>query len=782
MPRLAPVSCTLELSASSDRSGFDAEWRVLRADVAQRIDHPWVAIVTIVSDAVEVRVEELLGRSASLSWERAGTDVGPHVVHGLVTRAECLGIFDRQLHVRLRLEPALALLRLTKRRRIFEELSIPAIVARVLDPVITEHGVVLCTDGLREHHPVRDYCVQYDETDLELVCRLLGDAGIALVFDPTAATDHLRLTDENDALLPVEHVRGPTASDGASEIPLIAVRYEQAEGESIQALSATHVMTTARFVESAWDFKHRPPTRLRSDHETETDSTWGEQHEHARARLVELDRGDGATEDDTPAMARRCAERAAAESLELVGRSNVTGLVPGATFEVFGHPHDAFDGHRYLLTRVLHRIEVPSAAVGGADRSSSYHNELSCVPLDRPYRPRRQPPPRAWGPETARVVGPQPDEVHTDRHGRVRVRMHWDERDEQASSCWLRVGQAWAGAGFGTLFLPRVGMEVIVSFLGGNPDRPIVTGCVYDAANVPPVDLPEHRTQSTIRTSSSPGGRGHNELRFEDGAGHEEVFLRAQRNLRERVLADHLTTVGRDQSLHVGRNRSTTIDGDHSSTIAGENRHTVGGGEYRHIHGGRSIGVSHNDHKWVGENLELYVNGSKYPETPPFERVDGAKIHVGGDSHFEATRTHTLLCGESRIHLTPGTIELEAPEAIALTVGGTRLELSSRGLGVISEEITLVAGASGDPGGHPRLLLAADVAELASPGKASVTGRAASVVLRDDAEIQGCNVSINGVDTTEIGGTTINVDAETAVKVAGKMLEWAGDLVEINGD
>jgi len=779
MTRLGPVECSIDFTDAASVAAADPEWRVLRADVAQRIDHPWLAVVTIVTDVLDTCVEELLGRPAMLTWERPGLDAGPHVVRGVVTRAEYVGTFDRQLHARFRLEPALALLRHGRRRRIFEARKPHEIASEVLGPVFEGYGATLLDDALVRTHDPRDYAVQYDETDLDFLRRVLAEAGIGFMFDPSADVDHVRLIDHDDGFLAVGNGRQPNDLPSPPEIRVISTRPEEAAEESVQSFSSSHDMATGRVTASGWDWKHRDPTVLRSSCATGARATSGDWIEHARARLVELDRGDGPTDDATPWLARHAAERAAVEAVELVGRGIVTLFAAGTVFKLSEHPHDDFNAVPYLLTRVTHRIEIPSATISGATKASTYHNEFSCVPMDRPYRPARLAPPHVHGPETAIVVGPRHEEVFTDRHGRVHVQLHWDERDPDACQCWLRVSQAWAGLGFGTLFLPRVGMEVVVSFLGGNPDRPIVTGCVYNALNVPPVELPEHKTQSTIRTSSSPGGRGHNELRFEDGAGQEEVYLRAQRNLREWVGSDHDTTVARDQALQVGRNQTVTIAGDRTSKIEGEHRHTVGKHEWRHVMDSSFVRVERSGEAYFGEHVAMYVNQSKGSEAQPSKRIDGAKLHVGGDAHVEATRTQTLLCGESRIVMDTRGIDISAPDHITLTVGGTSLELRADGALLGGVAVRLVAKPDGENSPSSQLALAPESASLISPTKASITGGTADILLQDDAEIKGRHVGINGVDSAEMSGPSIVIDADTSLDLISKAVKWIGDHVEI---
>lgn len=783
MPHLSPVGCLLELLGAPPVAGLDPEWRVLRADVSQRIDHPWLAVLAIVTDTVETSVEELLGRPAMLTWVRASLDAGPQVLRGLVTRAEYVGTFDRQLHARIRLEPALALLRHGRRRRIFEQRPPHEIARDVLEPVFSQHDATLLTDALTRVHDLRDYVVQYDETDLDFLRRLLAMAGIAFMFDPSLDVDHVRLVDHNDGFLAVGHGHWPNGLPNPPEIRVISTRPEEATEESVQSFSASHEVTTARVTTSSWDFKHRDPTRLRSSAATGARAASGESLEHTGVRLVELDEGNGPTDDPTPWMSQHAAERVALEAAELGGRGIVTLFSAGTVFKLSDHPHDELDAATYLLTRVTHRIEIPSAAVSGAGRGSTYQNEFTCVPFDRPYRPARLAGPHVHGPETAIVLGPRNEEVHTDRHGRIHVRLHWDERDPESCQCWLRVSQAWAGLGFGTLFLPRVGMEVVVSFLDGNPDRPIVTGCVYNALNVPPVELPEHKTQSTIRTSSSPGGRGHNELRFEDGADREEVYLRAQRNLREWVGSEHRTTVGSDQTLHVGHDQTVTIAGDRKSTIDGTHEHVVGGDERYLVKGFVHHEVSQGEIKSIGKAWSLLVNmaGKRSPGMRP---VDGGWIYVDGDSFIEATREQILACGDSRIAIHPRRIDVEAPEVIRLAVGGTSVVLTARDLRAFAASIGLsVSGAPMSGPGETELVLAPDHAALTSTTRVSVKGGSAETVLDGNVTINGDTTTIHALTLAEMTAPETSIEATTEARLCGGggIVRCASAAVEVNG-
>jgi type VI secretion system secreted protein VgrG len=292
-----------------------------------------------------------------------------------------------------------------------------------------------------------------------------------------------------------------------------------------------------------------------------------------------------------------------------------------------------------------------------------------------PYRPRRiTSRPAISGAQTAVVVGPPGQEIHTDEHGRIKVQFHWDRegRSDDRSSCWIRVSQAWAGPGWGALYLPRVGHEVVVEFIEGDPDRPIVTGSVYNGQNATPIALPDHKTQSTLRSSSSPGESGFNELRFEDSAGDEQVYLHAQKDFNIVVENDKTQQVGGNETLLVKKDRGRTIRGnqrlevkknddsvigsnqslevvkDRSTTVQGNHTESVVGDQAIRVDGTQSVTVAKNSLETVGQakvvNIgdasSVTVGGSLKQVVGGMmsEQVSGAKTEVVGGKKSETVK------------------------------------------------------------------------------------------------------------------------------------------------
>ena len=306
-----------------------------------------------------------------------------------------------------------------------------------------------------------------------------------------------------------------------------------------------------------------------------------EHYEHGTARSLNVGK-----EADVPGDAAR----QKALRLEELGRDQVlgfgiaraVGLAPGTTFDLSGHPSPGADGS-YLVTRVVH---LNSGTAG--DSRDPYHNRFECIPADTTYRTsRRYEKPVIGSIQTAVVTGPAGEEIHVDEHGRIKARFHWDRENpaDDTSSMWIRVKQEWAGAGWGHWWVPRIGMEVVVQFIDGDPDRPLVTGCVYNADNPTPYPLPDDKTKSTIKSNSSLGGDGDNEFRYEDKAGEEQIFTHAEKDYNEVVENDHNTRVNHDQSNEVDNDQTQTIHNNQMERVDVDQEMTIGGNRTVHVEG-----------------------------------------------------------------------------------------------------------------------------------------------------------------------------------------------------
>jgi type VI secretion system secreted protein VgrG len=522
---------------------------------------------------------EVLGAAARLSFH-AGEEGRLRRVHGIVRRVRAEAV-DPEAGVAwytLRLVPRMWLLGQRKTCRIFQDRSVPEIVGELLRESGVEHEARLGRSYQR-----RPYCVQYHETDLHFVERLLAEEGIFyLIEDPAegadeAAAETVVLGDHAERYLDVE---------GERRVEYRAESGMHGPAERIHRFSRRTEIRSGVATVKHFDLR-RPTANLSSRAEARvTNGTFSE----AALRIHDY---DGELEEPQPeprdAEIRLEQERMGRVMSE--GESRCRRLVPGRRFELAHHPHADLN-QSYVVFRVEHEGHQPEAPGATKDREV-YKNRFLCLPAGVSARPRR--PERRWQQvvETALVVGPAGEEIHIDELGRIKVQFHWDRegRHDDRSSCWIRVMQAWAGAAWGFQFIPRVGMEVVVAFSGGDVDRPLVLGCAYDGVLPPPFPLPKSKTQSGIRTRTSPGGDGYNELAFEDAAGRERVHVHAQRDLSEVVEHDHTRTVRGDENVTVDGKRDTTIAKDHVRTVLGNEVVTIEKNLLVHVVGRQVIQV-----------------------------------------------------------------------------------------------------------------------------------------------------------------------------------------------
>jgi len=637
----------------------DAELAVLRVEGREGLSEPYAFEVELVRrDGAPLDLEELAGLDAELTVRRPSGEV--RVVHGEATRLALTEVAAGVPQYRLRIEPRLWRLGRTSRSRIFQAQTVPEIVAAVLD----EHGVAQRA-SLSGSYPPREYVAQYRESDLAFVSRLLEAEGIWYRFEHGPGRHELVLGDSPSA-----------AADGGTQVPY---RPDTGQGdgkEHLSRLERTRRVATEAAARRDFDFA-RPALDLTA----RTGSGTLEDYEFPGGYL---DPGDG--------------RRLAALRLETLQFGAVTydargtslAALPGATFEVADHT-DGTMNVKLLPVRVVHRGTQGRPGIGGGAVEATYQNELVAIEAARPYRPRRRTPvPRVAGIQTATVVGAAGEEAHVDEHGRVKVLFHWDRegaRDDQ-SSCWVRVGQAWAGAGMGASFVPRVGQEVVVRFLEGDPDRPLVAGAVYNGQNPPPVALPGDKTRSTLRTDSSLGGGGSNELRLEDAKDAEEVWLHAQKDQRSVVENDASREVMANEALEVAKDRTTTVLGDQSSRVVGEDGGEVGQNQTLTVAGARTTAVAVTHLERVGAAQAITVGGNQAVSvgSASVQSVGlAAALNVGGLYLVNVGGVHNQAVGGLKSTQVAGAAVEAVGGARDETVGGNR---AARTQGAAELEVT----------------------------------------------------------------------------------------------
>jgi len=536
-------------------------------------------------EGVAVELAELPEREARIAMRWEGGSERP--VHGEIWSAELSGVTAGHPWYRVRIVPRLDRLRLVRRSRIFQDLSLPDIVQQVLGDEEIELRAALS----RSHAP-RELCVQYRETDLEFVSRLLEEAGVFTFFEHSADGHVLVLADGVDA-----------CSDIAGETRVVyrgGTTGTSSEQEHVGRLEAIWQTRTGKVALRDFDFL-RPDMELSASQSEEGDDGALERYEYP-----------GGFQAGGGPLARLRLEEARSDAATLEGVGTCARFLPGAHFEVAETHGGKLDG-KLLLLRVSHQATLPPRRGEVAEAGLQYRNSFQALRAGTPFRPRRATPrPRAIA-ETAWVVGPAGEEVHTDEHGRIKVQFHWDrdgQRDDHAS-CFVRCAERWAGAGQGALFLPRIGQEVLVRFLHGDPDRPLVAGAVYNGMSPPPLSLPGEKTRSTLRSDSSPGGQGANELRFEDQQGGEEILLHAQRDLRVQVENDKTEEVHRAETRSVSKDRSMTVQGMRQVRVEGDDQAEVQQGQTLTVAGQRATKVLRDHRETVAGQVAATVAGER---------------------------------------------------------------------------------------------------------------------------------------------------------------------------
>ncbi len=766
-------------------SGGDAEnvWRVVHLRAREGVSELYSVVLDLACQNLAADPDALLGQDASVMMFRDGHE---RHLRGVAHRVEHLGVRAGHQLCRVHVGPALLALAQRFDSFIFQDLTATQVAAVVLAegfaPWQRTHR-----DDTQRAMPVREYCVQYNESDLDFVLRLLAEEGVGFYFDHSGEREEMVLFDANTSCAPV------TTMDGAA----LTIQGPEAGTAAVETVRDFDLVNSLRSTSSVVrDFDWTQP-RLDLTRETRGADGNGrdrEVYEYPGPLTIGEYSDPAYAAEDGAAQSRLRRQLFKSRERRFVGSGVVTTLTPGQTFDLTGHRNPGFDGS-YLVTRVEHEGHAPEELTSDThtheeEHAERYRNTFECIPLDVDHRPQRSfTRPRIGGCQTATVVGPAGEEIYTDEHGRIKVQFHWDRagRRDEASSCWVRVSQAWAGNGWGFVFIPRIGMEVIVQFLEGNPDRPMITGCVYNGENRPPYPLPDDKTRSTIKTNSTIGA-GYNELRFEDLAGSEEIYLHAQKDFNEVVEHDHSTLVHHDQRNTVDHNQtelvkcnqSMTVGGDRTSHVCGEEKKTVDKDQTDVVHKNRThtvdldekitvtknqtvtvginrtetvgnnetVTVTGNETRSVGKNLTTAVGliemrsvgVGRMTTIGGFDvtTVGGAMVtNVAGACAVSAGVRLTLTCGGTSVALKPSTCTVSAPSKVLLQSGSASVE-------IVPGKVTLSSG-----GGAKIVLDGADVKvsaaniELAASANGKFTAGAALDLIGMLTTIKGNPVKIN---------------------------------------
>jgi type VI secretion system secreted protein VgrG len=660
----------------------------------------------LLSEDPEIDFDGIIGKNVTLRMDLP--DGGRRHWNGFINGFEQGRSTSVQFaQYRATMAPWLWFLTRTSDCRIFQEMTVPDIVKQVCSDL----GFSDIEERLSSDYRQWTYCVQYRETDFNFINRLMEQEGIYYYFthEPGKAT-----------IVLVDTASNHDPYGGYETIDYLPDTRSSSQQERISEWLVHKSVRTGRFALNDYNFL-KPSTALMS---VEDDP---KSHDRADYEFYDFP-GEFEEKVDGDSLAKLRLEELAMPHEICSGRSDARGICAGCLFTLDKHPRRD-QNREYLIVSTDYRATAEDyETAGGLDDLCAC--SFTAIPSQVPFRPARTTPrPKVHGTQTAVVTGPAGEEIFTDEHGRIKVQFHWDRvgQYDDKSSCWIRVRQNWAGSGWGGLHIPRIGQEVIVDFLEGDPDRPLVVGAVYNAGNMPPYDLPAEKTKSTLKSNSTLGGGGFNEFRFEDKKGSEEVYLHGQKNWTIAIENNKNQTVGNDETHSVGHDRTKTVHNDQSETI-GVNK---------------TIKVGTNHTETIGSMMTQTVGNSKA------ETITVAKALTIGTAY-----------------------QVTVGGAMNETVGAAKAEEvgGSKAVGVAGSSVEGV-------GGNKSVTVGKSITESAGKDISVTSGKEMSLTAKDNFRVSGGKkavVEIKDELQLKCGKATLTMKKSGDILINGKKIQIKG--------
>ena len=655
----------------------------------------------LLADTPDIAIDDLLGQNVTVSYKLPIG--GTRYFNGFVSEFGYVGSQGEYAHYQATLRPWYWLMTRTSDSRIFQFMKAPDIIQAVFaDNGFSDFEVRLFGD-YREW----EYCVQYRETDYNFLARLMEQEGIYYYFKHEAGKHTLVLADSISSHDPYPGYASAVFHASTQSVLKEHIR-DWRVGKRIQPGKV--VLNDFNFKTPRADLKaNRPMPRP---------------HAHAKHEIYDYP-GEYNNKGEGESYARIRLEELQASHTLMHGQGNVGGIAPGFLISLEKHARqDQNQEYRVLQADyTLHSEDYESG--GGGDEGTSFDVAFSVMPASEPYRPPRiTPKPIVQGPQTAIVTGPPGEEIYPDQYGRVKVQFHWDrygQRNEN-SSCWIRVSQPWAGKGWGGMSIPRIGQEVIVDFIEGDPDQPIITGRVYNADSMPPYGLPANKTRMTIK-SKTHKGVGSNEMRFDDDNGKEEIYIHAQKDQNNVVENDETTHVKHDRTEHVDNNETITIGVDRTESVGNNETIAIGVNRSETVGNNETIAIGVNRDETVGSNESVSIGSNQ-------------SLRVGSDQSIDVGSSQSISVGKNQTETVSIAKAVSVGAGFQISVGG----LMNTTVGVSSsEEVGLI-----------KTILAGSKISLICGG--------ASITLHSGGKI-------------EIEGSEILMSASGPVKINGKVVD-----------
>jgi type VI secretion system secreted protein VgrG len=730
--------------------GPDLLFRQLAAH--ESLSQPFVYTITAHSAKPDLDFDKLLGEHVTVAMH-----VDPDVqsdsryFDGLVEQVSLVGQSGRFFVYLLRVRPWFWFLSRTQDCKVFQDMT----VLQIIDEVLKDHPIAELEDRTTTKFTPWVYCVQYRESDLNFLSRVMEQEGIGYYFAHAKGKHTLVMFDS---------ISGHDDCPGCGALPVRYPDTPQGAGqECVSDFTCTQRVRPGATVLQDYDFT-RSTVDLKQQRQAPAHHALGDYEVFDYPGLYDLE-GDG------DQFVRAQMEEHACDPAAAGGQSDARLFACGGLVKIKGSLRTSDDGE-YLVTATQILVRQPQYESMGPETQPGFRCSFTAMGSSVPYRSaRRTPKPVVQGPQTAIVVGPGGDEIYTDKYSRVKVQFHWDRygKKNEKSSCWVRVSTPWAGKSFGFVQIPRIGHEVVVDFLEGDPDQPIITGRVYNGDNMPPWDLPANATQSGVLTRSSKAGAvsNANALRFEDKKGSEQLWLHAEK--------DQLIEVEHDEAHWVGNDRKKDIDHDETTHVKHDRTETVDHNETITIGNDRTEKVGHNETITIGlDRTENVVNNEKI--TIGANRTESVGINetitIGSNRTITVGGSETATVALQRTHAVGINESIAVGAAQEIVIGATQTVTvgATQSISVGASQSTSVGAAQSNEIGADRSLTVGG-AQSTSVAKARSTS-----VGEDDNLKVGKNYVVDAGDSVTIktGSASITMNKDGTIIIQGKDIRMEG--------
>lgn len=688
-------------------SGVDVDFKVAKISGNEGISVPFEFRLHLVCENADIDFASIISKTGTVTFISDNNDT-ERFIHGVIADFEVIDNGERLTTYSALLVPQLWNLTHMADCRIFQTSKTPDIIKKILDDakIASDHYKINC----KETYPPREYCVQYRETDFNFISRLMEEDGIYYYFEHYEDRHVMVIADKS---VVHQEIASPAT-----------VRYQKpggqvADEDTVYPFTYAERVCTGSVILKDYLFR-KPTLNLRSKQACALNPELEVYDYPGRYPITDL--GDDSSSTGTR-LATVLMEAAQAGRARGEGKSDCMRFTAGYRFTLDKHPREALN-QDWLVTRVDIQAEQPAVYEENASgEGSTFRAKFTALPASVQYRaPRRAVTPVVRGVQSAFVTGPAGEEIYTDEFGRVKVQFHWDRegKNDEKSSCWIRVNQTMAGAGWGSVSIPRVGHEVIVDFIDGDPDRPIILGQVYHGTNRPPFDLPASGMVSGMKSNSTPGGGGSNEMSMNDTKGKETLTIHAQKDMNATVENNRSSTIvsGNDTLAVQAGTRSVTVKGNTSLTVQA---------------GDRTVNVTGN-----------------------------YKLDTTSEINMQAPTKITLTCGGSSVTLEPGKITLSAGGGASVTLDANALMQSAAG-----SKVLLDGNANTQSSAGSKVLLDGNALMTSTAGDKVLLDGKATMSSPGEALVDAPTATLSG------GGSTAKADA-SGVAIAGPKISLNG--------